>query len=211
MYVSVQDMRDEGVTEKRASDARLQAAIEEASQTIDGFTGRFFEARPLRLRFSGRQTSTLASAVPLIQVNEMAINGQRLREDVSRLLLPTAPVLAGQFPEDLVLQDGRIFPAGCLNIEIEGLWGYTELDGSAHGRTPLDIKRVCKMLVLHNIPKLADDDAVGEAIHRWRIVEERTRDQSYKLAPIAAGRLTGDATIDNVLLRYRRPPQMGAA
>ena len=55
-------------------------------------------------------------------------------------------------------------------------------------------------------------DAAGEARNRWRILEERTRDQSYKLDRVSrSGVLTGDPEVDEILLRYRRPAPMGAA
>jgi hypothetical protein len=211
MYVTVEDMRAEGVREAQANDGRLQALIEDACQTIDGWTGWFFEPRWLRLRLSGRQTATLQTPVPLISAQVLTINGFAVLEDLNEILTPTAPVLAGQIPGDVTLLGGRIFSAGCLNVVIEGLWGYTEMDGTAHGRTPPEIKRVCKLLVLRGLPKLTDDDAVADAADRWRLIEARTRDQSYKLAPLTAGKLTGSPEIDNALLRYRRPMQMGAA
>jgi hypothetical protein len=56
------------------------------------------------------------------------------------------------------------------------------------------------------------DDAAFDARNRWRIVEERTRDQSYKLAaPSASNGVFGDPELDATLLRYRRPAPMGAA
>ena len=67
------------------------------------------------------------------------------------------------------------------------------------------------LLVLRWLSPLADDD--GEARHRWRILEERTRDQSYKLdrAPGTSRVFTGDPEIDGILLRYLRPHGLGAA
>ena len=46
----------------------------------------------------------------------------------------------------------------------------------------------------------------------WRIIEERTRDQSYKLdRQGSGGGPTGDPELDTILLRYRRPAPMAAA
>ena len=55
-------------------------------------------------------------------------------------------------------------------------------------------------------------DAAGEARNRWRLLEERTRDQSYRLDRDARpAPLTGDPDVDTILGRYRRPTAMGAA
>jgi len=45
MYASVTDLREEGVSEAQASDTRLTALLQECSQSIDVFTGWFFEPR----------------------------------------------------------------------------------------------------------------------------------------------------------------------
>ena len=58
---------------------------------------------------------------------------------------------------------------------------------------------------------LADEDAF-DTRNRWRILEERTRDQSYKLDRPGEGLgLTGDPEVDTILPRYRRPAPLGAA
>lgn len=59
---------------------------------------------------------------------------------------------------------------------------------------------------------LGDGDSSGEARSRWRLIGERTRDQSYKLdRDSRTASLTGDPEIDSILSRYRRPCGLGAA
>jgi hypothetical protein len=59
---------------------------------------------------------------------------------------------------------------------------------------------------------MGDTDDAAEARDRWRIIEEKTRDQSYKLdKPGDPGPLTGDPEVDRILTRYRRPAGLGAA
>jgi hypothetical protein len=91
------------------------------------------------------------------------------------------------------------------------VWGYTEYDGTPLGRTPSEIRRACMLLALRGVPPLGDD-AAWDARNRWRLVSERTRDQSYQLSPADAfGALTGDPEADRILKRYRRPAGLGAA
>ena len=95
----------------------------------------------------------------------------------------------------------------------EGLWGFTEDDGTPTGRTPPAIRRATMLLVLRSMAPLSDD-ASFEARSRWRIIEERTRDQSYRLDPARAAiaaSLTGDPEIDAFLALYVRPTPLGAA
>lgn len=210
MYASVADLRDEGVSVAQASDERLLALIEEASRAIDSFTGWFFEPRILTLRLDGRGTPSLEPPVPPIRLDRLALGQSELSTTPDDLVIVGAPVPPGFDAPRITRTHKRVFPKGSGNVFAEGLWGYIEDDGTPEGRTPLEIRRACLLLVLRWLSPLGADDA--EARNRWRILEERTRDQSYKLGPVArTGALTGDPDIDSILERYRRPPGLGAA
>lgn len=112
------------------------------------------------------------------------------------------------------------FPKGVQNVRIAGVFGYTDPNGTLYGRTPRDIEHACMLLTMRELYLLTDTDKREDAQRRWRLLGETTRDQSYKLAPLAGrsgahssavGFLSGDPTIDNILIRYMRPPAMGAA
>lgn len=211
MYASVADLRDEGVSEAQASDDRLLALIEEASRAIDSFTGWFFEPRSLTQRLDGRGTPSIEPPVPPIELSSASVSGSAISVAPEDLVIFGAPIRPGFDAPRITRTRGRVFPKGPGNVEAAGIWGYTEDDGSAHGRTPLEIRRACMLLVLRWLSPLANDDA--EARNRWRILEERTRDQSYKLDRVASGiaaSFTGDPDIDGILARYRRPPGLGA-
>lgn len=211
-YCEVADLRAEGVTVAQATDERLAALIDEASRTIDRLTGWFFSPRLRTYRLDGRGAPSLDPPAPPIRIDALSLGGSAVSTDPDDLLVVGAPVQPGFDGPRLTLRHGRRFPKGRGNVEVEGLFGYTEDDGSPQGRTPLEIRRACMMLVLRALPPLGDVDAAGEARSRWRIVEERTRDQSYRLDRDARpAPLTGDPDVDAILGRYRRPPAMGAA
>ena len=133
--------------------------------------------------------------------------------DPSELLIVGAPVQPGFDGPRFTRRHGRVFPRGHGNVVAEGLWGFTEDDGTPTGRTPPAIRRATMLLVLRSMAPLADD-ASFEARSRWRIIEERTRDQSYRLDPSkasASASLTGDPEIDALLALYVRPTPLGAA
>jgi len=207
-YCTVADLRAEGVTEAQASDERIAALIDEASRFIDRVTGWFFTPRLRTYRLDGRGTPSIEPPAPPIRIDALSISGSLVSPD--RLIVVGAPVQPGFDGPRLTLRHGR-FPKGRGNVEVQGLWGYTEDDGTAHGRTPLAIRRACMMLVLRSLAPLADGDASSEARSRWRIIEERTRDQSYKLdRDERLADLTGDPDVDAILARYRKPAGMGA-
>jgi len=106
----------------------------------------------------------------------------------------------------------RCFCRGNGNVELEGTWGYTEPDGTRLGRTPLAIRRACMLLVMRALPRLSARDLVDDARNAWRLVQSRTRDQSFSLSrSLKRADLTGDPEVDTILGRYSRPVQLGAA
>ncbi|WP_223643796.1 hypothetical protein [Corallococcus sp. EGB] len=213
MYASVVDLRAEGVTAAEASDARLELQLDEASRLIDRVTGWFFEPRLLTLRLSGRGAPSIELPVPPIRLDRLVLGTTELPLDSSQLLVVGAPIQSGFDGPRLTRRHGRTFPRGHGNVVAEGLWGFTEDDGTPTGRTPPAIRRATMLLVLRSLAPLADD-ASFEARSRWRIIEERTRDQSYKLDPAKAASsasLTGDPEIDALLALYVRPTPLGAA
>lgn len=210
MYATVADLRAEGVTVAQADDARLEALIDDATAEIDRVTGWFFEPRALTLTLDGRGAPTLELPAPPIRLDRVAIDGADISLSADELIVVGAPVDPGFDAPRLTRRFGR-FPRGYGNVVIEGLFGYTEPDGTAEGRTPPAITRACILLVLRWLHPLADDGGF-DARNRWRIIEERTRDQSYKLdRPGSGGGPTGDPELDAILLSYRRPAPMGAA
>lgn len=209
MYATIADLRAEGITVAMAGDARLRALIEEAGGLIDRITGWFFEARTATIRLDGRGTPSIEPPVPPIRLDRLAIGGHdvALSDTVDVLGAPVGP---GFDAPRLTVRGGRCFPRGTGNITAVGRWGFTEPDGTADGRTPLEIRRACILLVLRGIDPLASA-ASSDARNRWRMLEERTRDQSYRLAELRAAKLTGDPEVDAILERYCRPIGLGAA
>ncbi len=211
MYATVENIRSEGVTEKMAGDSRIGPLIDEATGFIDKTTGWFFEPREKTFTLDGRGTHSLELPVPPIKIDELVISGERLENPTSHLYVAGAPVNISFESARIAFIHGAVFLKGRGNVHVTGLWGYTEDDGTVYGRTPLAIRRACILLVLRWLYPLADDLS-EDAKNRWRIVEEKTKDQSYKLSAIkSAGPFTGDQEIDNILLQYMRPTPMGAA
>lgn len=210
-YCSVADLRAEGVTEAQASDERLRVLIEEASALIDRLTGWWFEPREHAFTLDGRGGTSIEPPVPPIRLERIAIFGTPLSRTQEAIGVLGAPVGPG-FVVPRITRTRGGFPRAPGSVELEGVFGYTEADGTPMGRTPLAIRRACMVLVMRMLPPLGDTDAVEDARNRWRIVEERTRDQSFRLAPLVRmGELTGDAEIDDLLVLYRRPMGLGAA
>lgn len=217
MYATVADMRAEGVGEDVASDARLEMALDEASRAIDRLTGWFFEPRHHTIRLSGRNAPTIELPFPPIVLSHVRVGGGFWMPAYDIPLTPELVWIVGApIREDfdcprVTLRFGYAFPLGQGNIEVEGLFGYTEPDGTAHGRTPRAIQRATMILALRALPAVANVEAREDNRRRPRVVEERTRDQSYRLSPsVPLASLTGEPEVDEILARYRRPLGLGA-
>jgi len=210
MYATLPDLRAEGFTPEEVADDRADRALEEATALIDVLTGQFFEPRAHTFVLEGRGAPSLWLPVPILRIDELVVAGGGWPLELRDLVVVSAPVMPGTDGPRITRVHG-VFPKG-LPVVIDGLWGYTEPDGTRVGRTPLAIRRACLLLATRFIPRLADDASL-EARLRSRIVSERTRDQSYQLArpPERIPVLTGDDAVDELLWPFLRRPLVGAA
>jgi hypothetical protein len=119
------------------------------------------------------------------------------------------------------------FPRGRLNIKLSGVFGYTELipgdpvgETSAGSQVPLSfgstpplIKELCMLLVARDYPQIADTSLREDLRARWRVEQEKTRDQMVKLTSLKdAGQLgawTGDPELDGIIAMYVAPSASG--
>jgi hypothetical protein len=211
VYATVADMRAEGVTLAMAGDTRLAVLLEEATRTIDKVTGWHFEPRSATLHLDGRGTPSLWLPVPSIRLYRLALYGEDVSYSKERLVVVGAPVGSGFDGPRLTFRHGRVFPRGEGNVTVGARWGYTEADGTPEGRTPPAIRRACMLLVLRSLSPLADEASLEERT-RWRVVEERTREQSYRLDAVrpVVRPLTGEPEVDLLLSPYVKPSLPGA-
>ncbi len=233
-YCSLADLRAEGVSETDASRERLVSLVAMATRYIEEVTDRFFEPRFLTFRLDGKDSPDLLLSEPVIAIDEVrivspwivggvwypgAINvynrhlsmglvkpDDRDAPRVSLVRIAVPPSMRPGFISDL------IFPRGTQNVEVKGVFGYTDPDGSTTGGMPRLIREVCKRLVVRELPRLRDVDAREDAQKRYRLTQEKTREQMYTLEALRLhGAFTGDPEIDNLLVMFKRPADLGAA
>ena len=239
-YALVSDLREEGVTVADAHDARLERLIALASRYAERVTGRFFEPRTQTLTVDGSGGRALPLGQPIIGIEAVAIDTGPFtsgdlpidpslirvynRHLTQGLLLPDdrdnpklefihgSDLLGVQFEPAQISLSSFVWPRGAQNVTVRGVFGYTEPDGSPTGRTPELIRHVTKLLVMRELPRIADLDRREDLQKRWRLTSERTRDQSYTLEALKlTGEFTGDPEIDGILAAFVRPPDLGAA
>lgn len=230
-YALVDDLRAEGV-ETTTSDGRIQMAIVLASSFIERFTGRYFEPRKVTQQLDGKGTHLQLFTDPVIALSSVIIDTSSttlpsLIAELNNLRIYNRHLRGMMQPDDRnspkVAFDSRLrndrqlhfdsglFSRGTLNIELAGFFGYTEADGTPFGKTPALIRHVAKLLVLREIPVLSDASCREQLNQKWKIAEERVRDQSIRYnTERKMGSFTGDSEIDTILLMHMRPPELGA-
>jgi hypothetical protein len=239
-YATVQQMRDEGVTVAQASDPQLLAKVQRASRLIERWTGRWFYPRAGVFLMDGKTTGILQIGPPIISISEIRLLGQGSvfitssneivdltqvrvfnrhlteemfdpddRNDPRIQWLRFDPYLSrGRSPE---IFSAGLFPLGVQNIQVTGMFGYTDPDGSPTGKTPDLINFACMLMVVRDLPMLADVDARDESRNRARVISLTTRGQSIAWSPNkTTNGWTGDREIDDLIASFRRPPTLGA-
>lgn len=240
-YCFVADLRAEGVPDS-FTDAYLLNRIAIASRFVDKVTGRFFEPRELSLDLDGRGGRMLLLDIPIIAVSLVEFETSPFKPSSLPIDDDLLKVYNRHITQNLTQPDDRnnpkielyhasdditnaspyvftrlIYPLGQQNIHVEGVFGYTDFSSSnSQGVTPELIRRVTCLLVMRDIHRMWSQRAKRhDALNRYRLISERTRDQSYALEGLGAakrfGMFTGDPEIDTILASYVRPPKLGAA
>lgn len=217
-YIAVPRLRGEGVSAADGDDARLGRAIFMASQYIERVTERWFEPRRLVVTLDGDGASDLELPAPIIALESVRIAGDGDFEAVEDLDPASLRIYARHVTEGILSPDDRScpkierlgrcrWPEGNRNIQVIGVFGYTDFDGTPMGRTPELIMEACTMLAIKRVEKRAISTGFSGPVKR-----EKTRDQEieYSEASKVSGAFTGDPELDMILESFRRPPVFSA-
>lgn len=209
---------------------QIQEAAAVAAEEIERWTERFFEPRYLLTRYNATDAGALPLSHPIIGLDQVAIVSLGVAEtnltiDLTDLLVynrhlsglldpddrnnPRIEFATEILPGTVQLQGN--FLAGRQNTLIGGVFGYTEPDGTAIGRRPRRLERVAGIMTLRQIQDPFGTDILTSSPGRIR--KARTRDQAVEFGSTrdgGVGALTGDRTVDDILMYYRRPPYYGA-
>lgn len=229
----LQDLRDEGLP-TTVTDAQAQLKIVAASRYGEIFTGRRFGAFYQTIELDGTGARTLLLSEPIVAIEKAVITFDSIFNSTSQESDPSSFKVYNRYLKGLIQPDDRdspkiefihgdevwgrervnsifqdrvIWPKGVRNIQLTGLFGYTEGDDSFTGHVPDLVREVTKMIVFENLNPLS----AGGAQTRGPITKERTRDQEVDYAALRQTGMTGNRSIDVLLAGLRRPPNFGSA
>lgn len=205
-YITIQDIRDEGISLADYSDDRVLEIIILAADYIDLMTGRWFEDLLKTMTLDGPGNKLMVFDVPIISISSIAIGDWNT---TPAEIGDTTYKVYNRIPEDHQSPKIRFYEKvkeGVMNVQIVGHFGYVDEDGN----TPLLIKRAMKKMVLGSLPLLSSDES-EERTHEMKLIEERTDGHSYKLSDlISSGSITGDPEVDDIIQRFKRPIRIGS-
>jgi hypothetical protein len=230
-YSTTKQMAAYGFTQAAGA---MQRLINEASRRIELLTARFFEPRFIDMALSARGGPSIMPSHPIIgiesvtlqeigvadvlsdtvidpsiyQVFNRHLGGMFSPDDrdnpVIRLLEPLPTIDFPDYPRRL------LFHRGVKNARIPGVYGYTDPDGSPMGQTPTLLAQVVGAFVAQAaVSPISTAASGGGGIIR----SARTRDQAVTYASASEGGLgplTGNRAVDDILLMFSRPIDLGA-
>lgn len=220
-YCSLQSLRDDGITASAVADDVAQRLIVQASRMVEMYTGRVFAPVPKTVRVDGNNSRRLLFQEPIVAIESLTVSlFLGILESDLAVLPDTFLVYNRHLSMGLLQPDDRDNPKiefvydanleGAQNIEVVGVFGYTEPDGSWCGRTPELIQVATRLLCFRYRAKPGTDDR-DDDVKRGRIISEHTKDQGYQLANMSMfGGYTADPEIDGILSSFTRPPKFGA-
>lgn len=243
MYALVSDLRDEGFTLAQLPDFRAQMILQLASRLLERFTGRSFVPVLKSITMDGTGSHAILLNEPIVAITSIAIDDDYYTGVGTSTVSELIRVYNRHLTENLIDPDDRndpkveffhadgfrpniaygsrlVFPRGQKNTHLDGVFGYTEYDGSPMGKTPEMIRYVTILLARRLYGQVGDPNA-GSEQSAWRVIREKTRDQAVDYSDPGGsgsvrgsamlGAFTGDPVIDSIIAMHVRQPAMSAA
>lgn len=235
-YATVQDMYDAGLSTETYTVKMVRGALAKAQALLERWTGRVFRPQYKTIRVDGGGGMKLRLREPIIAIEALEleaeyVNGYIFEDEDEDVRVYNRHIRLGQLhPDDRnnahidysyasrPLGAEGYFPDGAQDAKVTGVFGYTEPDGSPLGCTPALVRDLTMKIALLHVDGAATDDA-WFAKNKWKLTEERTRDQSVKYGGVGSSAstyagagssafFTGDPEIDALILSLKAGPAM---
>jgi hypothetical protein len=221
-YVTVDDIRDEGITEEQATEEVITEVITASELDFERWCNRWFYRRTSYTYtidggesyaigpYSGGFREELNIPVPIISIASITIDG--IAKDMNNFIVRNrigAPVDDRNDPK-IISKLGEWPEYGLNNIVLVGDFGYVN-DTTTYS-TPTEVKRAVRKLVIRNLPfllKMTDTDRYL-FFNQHLIFEEQTAGYRYRMRrpnvnpnETEVKGFTGDQEIDDIIEKYR--------
>lgn len=223
--ITLQDIRDEGVTLAMASDAKVLTYIDIAQTSFEGACGQWFEARPYAVTFDGKDVTVEFFQVPIIEVSELADlddpDNIVVIEPENYRVYNGRNAITGDDRRNpkIAMIDGYRFLLGRQRYRVTGTFGFLDENDQAPRDVWLALLRYTIELLL--TPNVLTSQSIlnAQLIPNGQgllLTEEVTDDHKQKWSKTTSlqksninSALTNDPFVQNVMLRYRNPIKIG--
>jgi hypothetical protein len=194
-YLTIADIRAEGVTVTMAADALVTAAIADVARRAEAAARTWWEARTKTLYVNGNGRERLHLDYPLITLTSLTIDDVV----VTGTIVHADPVSGLTY--QLRRPVGQVFNEGDENVVIVGSFGTVDMSGATPA-TPADIKWALKRWAYLLLSKVTDEDAAQER-RFMAATSVNMSGRSMSRGPVLAP-LSGDPEVDRIVTSYRR-------
>lgn len=231
-YISISDVRDEGLLEADYSDAKVLSYIETWQSFLERACRQWFLPRSMTFLIDGTDSDALHFGVPIIDISYVKINGStdeldtslykvyNRRDDFKDRWNPRIKLVNSVYRTDIYTSPdtGRrlIFRKGRQNQEVSGTFGFVE---GTNKTTPHLIKRALLKLVIEKLtaPLYVAPGSTGgggSSSILGNILEEVTDGHRIKYSQAGGGTkpgaiglrgITEDPEILQIIKLYRAP------
>jgi len=220
LYVSIQDIRDEGISVTELSNERALILSLGWQDWFIHMTGNWFTPKQMTIDLDGNGSRVMWLDVPIITIDSLYINDDFTNAvdtdyyTVYNRLYPDDrknPRIKLKRRQRSVFDTSRdlIFQTGDLNQRVVGSFGYVDEDGSV----PFLVQRAIMTLIVLTAELKSDGDI--DQLLVGRLVEEVTDRHRVKYSDIwdeiQAWKSTGITEVDMALEHYRRPAKIDMA
>jgi len=196
---------------------RAASLIQRMSQYIRNITDRSFHPEYKTIKLDSISNDTLMLREPIIGIESMVLP-ELLDFEVDA---GSMAIYSRHLTDNLKDPDDRDVPmiymengirGGSQNIELTGVFGYTDPDGTCFGKVPDLIRDACVQLVWRDMPGLMDQSEQNDRRREGFITSEKTSTQSYTMdSSVVPSGVTGIGDVDTILSMYCAPFSVSVA
>ena len=184
--VTLQDVRDEGITTAMASSSKVNSYIATYEQVFNNACGQWFEPVTATVSFDGDDSSIAFFQVPIISITEVLDTETGLVVDPSTYIVYNGRTMLQDDRRNpkIALKNGRKFSLGRGRFSTTGSFGFTEADDSA----PAEVKQAMLTFIIEKLLTPIVPDLVHGlpepdlGFRPGGVVEEMTDDHRIKHA-----------------------------
>lgn len=195
--ISISDIRAQGFDEASYPDAMVEEAISITDSYFEQICGHWFGLREKTRIYEGGGSAVLPLDIPLFELQNIYFSLGDSWQKQDKAFFVSVPEL--KYPR-IEAMGYRRFPAGRHSVKIEGRFGCVD----ASGQVPAPIKRAALELAPIYLGSLITHEP-QDRLKKLMMYEEETEDHRYKISEaMMTGLLTGIASVDRVLARYKK-------